>query len=116
MTSSRIKPVLLVDEAQEMSVEVLSELRILSSADFDATSLLTVVLSRRRPAPGTVAASRPGAAGNPDPHAAAHRSRLARGTLRTAEPRLGQGRQRHADDAPNCWTRWSTTPPATTGC
>jgi general secretion pathway protein A len=37
--------VLLIDEAQEMSVEVLSELRILSSADFDATSLLTVVLS-----------------------------------------------------------------------
>ena len=45
LTSTRIKPVLLVDEAQEMSVEVLSELRILSSADFDARSLLTVVLS-----------------------------------------------------------------------
>jgi general secretion pathway protein A len=45
VTSSRIKPLLLVDEAQEMSVEVLSELRILSSADFDARSLLTVVLS-----------------------------------------------------------------------
>jgi len=43
--SSRIKPVLLVDEAQEMNPDVLSELRILSSADFDATSLLTVVLS-----------------------------------------------------------------------
>jgi general secretion pathway protein A len=38
-------PVLLIDEAQEMSPDVLSELRILSSADFDATSLLTVVLS-----------------------------------------------------------------------
>jgi general secretion pathway protein A len=45
VASSRIRPVLLVDEAQEMSVEVLSELRILSSADFDAPSLLTVVLS-----------------------------------------------------------------------
>jgi len=45
VASSRLRPVLLVDEAQEMSVEVLSELRILSSADFDATSLLTVVLS-----------------------------------------------------------------------
>jgi general secretion pathway protein A len=44
LTSSRIKPVLLVDEAQEMSMEVLNELRILSSADFDARSLLTVVL------------------------------------------------------------------------
>jgi type II secretory pathway predicted ATPase ExeA len=45
VTSSRIKPVLLIDEAQEMDPEVLSELRILSSADFDATSLLTVVLA-----------------------------------------------------------------------
>ena len=45
VAASRIKPALLVDEAQEMDVEVLSELRILSSADFDATSLLTVVLA-----------------------------------------------------------------------
>lgn len=45
VASSRIKPVLLVDEAQEMAAEVLNELRILSSADFDATSLLTIVLS-----------------------------------------------------------------------
>jgi type II secretory pathway predicted ATPase ExeA len=45
LASSRIKPVLLVDEAQEMTAEVLNELRILSSADFDARSLLTVVLS-----------------------------------------------------------------------
>jgi general secretion pathway protein A len=45
VASSRIRPVLLVDEAQEMTGEVLAELRILSSADFDATSLLTVVLS-----------------------------------------------------------------------
>ena len=45
VVSSRIKPVLLVDEAQEMTPDVLNELRILSSADFDATSLLTIVLS-----------------------------------------------------------------------
>lgn len=45
VASSRIKPLLLVDEAQEMAPDVLSELRILSSADFDATSLLTIVLS-----------------------------------------------------------------------
>ena len=45
VASARIKPVLLVDEAQEMDPEVLSELRILSSADFDATSLLTVIFS-----------------------------------------------------------------------
>jgi len=45
LASSRIRPVLLIDEAQEMSPDVLSELRILSSANFDATLLLTVVLS-----------------------------------------------------------------------
>ncbi|MHB0960418.1 MAG: ExeA family protein [Pirellulaceae bacterium] len=45
VASTRIKPVLLIDEAQEMDPRVLSELRILASADFDATSLLTVVLS-----------------------------------------------------------------------
>jgi general secretion pathway protein A len=45
VASSRIKPVLLIDEAQEMNPDVLGELRILSSTDFDATSLLTVVLS-----------------------------------------------------------------------
>lgn len=44
VTATRIKPVLLVDEAQEMDSSVLSELRILASADFDATSLLTVIL------------------------------------------------------------------------
>jgi type II secretory pathway predicted ATPase ExeA len=45
VASARIKPVLLVDEAQEMDPEVLSELRLLSSADFDTTSLLTVLLA-----------------------------------------------------------------------
>jgi type II secretory pathway predicted ATPase ExeA len=45
VASSRIKPVLLIDEAQEMNPDVLGELRILASADFDATSLLTVILS-----------------------------------------------------------------------
>jgi general secretion pathway protein A len=45
LASARIKPVLLIDEAQEMAPEVLNELRILSSADFDATCLLTVILS-----------------------------------------------------------------------
>ncbi len=45
LASSRMRPVLLIDEAQEMSPDVLCELRTLSSADFDATSLLTVILS-----------------------------------------------------------------------
>jgi general secretion pathway protein A len=45
LAATRIKPVLLIDEAQAMTAEVLSELRILSSADFDSTALLTVVLA-----------------------------------------------------------------------
>jgi type II secretory pathway predicted ATPase ExeA len=45
VAAARLRPVLLVDEAQEMSAEVLRELRLLSSADFDSTALLTVVLA-----------------------------------------------------------------------
>jgi general secretion pathway protein A len=45
VAATHIKPVLLIDEAQDMTPDVLKELRILSSADFDATALLTVVLA-----------------------------------------------------------------------
>lgn len=38
------RPLLLIDEAQEMHPLVLSELRLLASADFDSRCLLTVVL------------------------------------------------------------------------
>src|SRR5690606_4260544 len=40
-----VRPVLLVDEAQEMTATVLNELRLLSSARVDSRSLLTVVLA-----------------------------------------------------------------------
>lgn len=43
--SALVRPVLLVDEAQEMRATVLSELRLLSSAELDAQSILTVVLA-----------------------------------------------------------------------
>lgn len=39
------RPVLIIDEAQEMSSSVLCELRLLSSADLDSRSILTVVLA-----------------------------------------------------------------------
>lgn len=39
------RPVLLIDEAQEMSASVLCELRLLSSADLDSRSILTVILA-----------------------------------------------------------------------
>ena len=44
LETSLRRPVLLVDEAQEMLPDVLSELRILSSDQLDSQSLLTVVL------------------------------------------------------------------------
>jgi general secretion pathway protein A len=43
--STLSRPVLLIDEAQEMSTAVLSELRLLSSMHFDSKILLSVVLA-----------------------------------------------------------------------
>ena len=63
-----------------MTPEVLNELRLLSSADFDATVAVDRGPGRRRPAAGTVAARGPDSAGDPDPHATDHGGRLARGT------------------------------------
>lgn len=45
LEATRLRPALLIDEAQEVPTAVLAELRILASADFDSRSLLTVVLS-----------------------------------------------------------------------
>jgi type II secretory pathway predicted ATPase ExeA len=42
--ATRYRPVLLIDEAQEMPPTVLAEVRILASTDFDSRSILTVVL------------------------------------------------------------------------
>jgi type II secretory pathway predicted ATPase ExeA len=44
LESTLLRPVLLIDEVQAMTPKVLSELRMLSSAKFDAVSYLTVVL------------------------------------------------------------------------
>jgi len=43
--STLLRPVLIIDEAQEMRTAVLSELRFLASAELDARALLTVVLA-----------------------------------------------------------------------
>lgn len=43
--TSLYRPVLLVDEAQEMNRSVLAELRLLASADLDSRSILTVILA-----------------------------------------------------------------------
>ena len=46
--TSLYRPVLLIDEAQEMNPPVLSELRLLASADLDSRSILTVILAGDR--------------------------------------------------------------------
>jgi len=43
--TSLYRPVLLIDEAQEMNPLVLCELRLLASADLDSRSILTVILA-----------------------------------------------------------------------
>jgi len=43
--TTTLRPVLIVDEAQEMSPSVLSELRLLTSTHFDSKSILSVVLA-----------------------------------------------------------------------
>ena len=98
VASSRIRPVLLIDEAQEMSPDVLGELRILSSADFDATSLLTVILSGDGRLLELLRQEDLVPLGHPDPHATGHRARHARGAPGVAPARAGEGRQRLADD------------------
>ncbi len=45
IAATLLRPVLVIDEAQEMSAAVLSELRLLVSAHFDSRALLTVVLA-----------------------------------------------------------------------
>jgi len=45
LEASLLRPVLLVDEAQEMNAAVLNELRLLLSTHFDSRQLLTVVLA-----------------------------------------------------------------------
>ena len=45
LESSRCRPVLLIDEAQEMTPQVLSELRLLASARFDSQPLLCIVMA-----------------------------------------------------------------------
>lgn len=45
LESTRLRPVLLIDEAQEMHSSVLNELRLLSSMQFDSRNLLSVVLA-----------------------------------------------------------------------
>lgn len=48
METTLLRPVLLIDEAQEMNPKVLTELRLLSSTTFDSRVILSVVLAGDR--------------------------------------------------------------------
>jgi len=48
LEQTRLRPILLIDEAQELTPSVLCELRLLSSAEFDSRLLLSVVLAGDR--------------------------------------------------------------------
>ena len=45
LETSLYRPILLIDEAQEMNLPVFSELRLLASTDLDSRSILTVILA-----------------------------------------------------------------------
>lgn len=45
LESTLLRPVLLIDEAQEMSADVLNEMRLLSSMQFDSRILLSIILA-----------------------------------------------------------------------
>lgn len=45
LANTLLRPVLLIDEAQESSAAVLNELRLMASAEFDSKTLLSVVLA-----------------------------------------------------------------------
>lgn len=45
LDNTRLRPVLLIDEAQELQPTVLSELRLLAATQFDSRALLSVVLA-----------------------------------------------------------------------
>ena len=81
-----VRPVLLVDEAQEMTPTVLNELRLLSSASFDSRSLLTVVLAGDARLTEKLAPGGAPAAGLAYPRAPRTRARLARGAPRLPAP------------------------------
>lgn len=48
LDTTRLRPVLLIDEAQEMAPAVINELRLMSAARFDSKTLLSVILAGDR--------------------------------------------------------------------
>ena len=42
--SSRIHPILIIDEAEKLNIDILSELRLLTNFEYDSYNALTVIL------------------------------------------------------------------------
>jgi type II secretory pathway predicted ATPase ExeA len=95
LSSINRRPVILIDEAQEMSPAVLCELRLLAQARFDS-QVSTVCGAGRRCAPAREAPSRRAhPLGQPHPHPLGHRSCHARGA--PGMPRAHSRRRRQSD-------------------
>ena len=93
------RPVLLVDEAQEMQPAVLAELRLLSSAELDSPHPADRRARRRRPLARTPALRRAAPARQPHARAPGARTRhAARSCQDCLRARAAEGRRRQADD------------------
>ena len=113
---SLYRPALLIDEAQEMSASVFSELRLLSSADLDSRSILTVILA----GDGRLAER----LDSPDlwPLASRVRSRLraealpASAVAGLSQPSAQSRRQPQTPEPGACSKPFPSTPPAISAC
>ena len=86
VTSTRCRPVLIVDEAQETLTTVFNELRILASKDLDSKQLLCVVFAGDARLPERLRAAESASARLADPSAPHPRLRLPRRATRLPRP------------------------------
>jgi general secretion pathway protein A len=82
IATTLMRPVLVIDEAQEMLATVFGELRVLSSKDFDSKSLLCVVLAGDGPFARAIANPRIASARKSHSAKASSRAGLARTAVR----------------------------------
>lgn len=98
LETTRRRAVLLIDEAQEMSPAVLSELRLTASARFDSRSLLCVVLVGDMRLPEKLRREGLGTAGLTHPYPARDRAGYTRGAARLLAASAQRRRQRQPDE------------------
>ena len=104
LEGTRLRPVLLIDEAQEMSPSALSELRLLASTRFDSRPLLSIVLAGDARLTDKLRSERTTAARQSHPHSPRHgvrQSRRARRLPRSSAHRRRQCCTHDSAAAPN---------------